>query len=419
MKNLLPLEKIAATVCVFGLISPFAAASNWISPSTSGGDYHVDANWSDGIPNAAGAIADIMLDTTGTKTISLKNINTTVGELSLGDINETSIVTLRNAGTTAVSNVILTFDNLDANAQLTVRARAASVSSAGTIFLGSGNSAVNRTALDVHLASNLDIQSVGTGGGLAQFHVRLAAADAGHYTLNLTANSTSTGAVIFQGGHPDGAANAGYITDGAGTISVQQSSAYSDLHLNGDNSYTGGTRVSAGKLFVNNTGPIKTEADVLYSGTGGGDVILEAGTLLGGFGNVGASVITEGDATLQVGYGADAGFTIGDGITLGGDLDIIYGDLVGLLDLGGILDLNGYRITFNLDGYAGDEMELIAFSDLAGGDIDSFDISGLEGFTLEITDTGIGLVAVPEPATYAAITALAMLGYVVARRRKG
>ncbi len=108
----------------------------------------------------------------------------------------------------------------------------------------------------------------------------------GSSSLNVGANDLSTtfdGVISDMGGIKDGTGGS-LIKSGAG-----------DLTLTNDNTYTGGTTVSSGTLFVNNpTG----------SGTGSGPVAVNAGT----FGGNGASA---GSVTIGVGNGAGATLAAG------------------------------------------------------------------------------------------------------------
>jgi autotransporter-associated beta strand protein len=83
--------------------------------------------------------------------------------------------------------------------------------------------------------------------------------------------------------------------------------------LSGPNSYTGGTTVNAGSLFVNNTSG---------SGTGTGNVMVNTGATLGGSGSIGGGVIGNGAVTVN------SGATLAPGATGNGSTGILRtGDL--------------------------------------------------------------------------------------------
>jgi fibronectin-binding autotransporter adhesin len=93
-----------------------AIASNWITNAS--GDYHTAGNWSAGVPNAAGAIADFStLDFSGDIRVTM-DAPVTVGQLDFGDTNNpgsptswelfstnASALTLDNSGVAPVINV--------------------------------------------------------------------------------------------------------------------------------------------------------------------------------------------------------------------------------------------------------------------------------------------------------------------------
>ncbi|MGI9430552.1 MAG: hypothetical protein ACR2NM_17965, partial [Bythopirellula sp.] len=82
-------------------------ASDWIL--SGDGNYSTSGNWSAGVPNAVGAIADFSTVDISTDVLVDINANVTLGNLVFGDTN------LGSAGTWAISDdddtpAVMTFD---------------------------------------------------------------------------------------------------------------------------------------------------------------------------------------------------------------------------------------------------------------------------------------------------------------------
>ena len=161
-----------------------------------------------------------------------------------------------------------------------------SLGSNGTIKLGSSVSGSNNVLSYVGAGENTDkvINLAGTvgnvridqaGSGLIKFTSDLSVTGVGAKTFGLN-GSSSTGTGEFAGKIVDSSSGATALAKGgSGTWTVS-----------GNNSYTGGTSVNAGKLLVNNTAG---------SGTGTGSVTVAASALLGGNGTIsGATTIGAG-----------------------------------------------------------------------------------------------------------------------------
>ena len=248
-------------------------------------------------------------------------------------------------------------------------------------------------------------------GGRVTFRVGASAPDdiANNIIINNGASAT------FNGSFYNGIKLSGLIS-GEGSVvfvnnSTEESVNANAFSLTGANTYRGGTRLEAGSLFVDN---------IEGSGTGSGNVTIADGTLLGGSGSIDGTVISTGAATLQVGHDGKTGFSVG-GLSLGGDLTVTYADFSGLLTILGELNLNGHNVIFDLSGYEGGEMELIAFSSLSGGDAGNFSVTGLSGsgYGVQVGLNGVSLAPIPEPATYGAIlTAMLASAVILIRRRR-
>ena len=248
-----------------------------------------------------------------------------------------------------------------------------------------------------------DVVFEGLGG---QVIFRVAASSPDEISNNIIINEGAT--ATFNGNYYNGTKLSGVIS-GEGSLAITTNAsgnATNAIILDAANTYAGGTHVEVGSLLVNN---------VEGSGTGSGDVRVAAGTLLGGSGSIAGKVLTEGVATLQVGFEDKAGFSIG-GLTLGGDLTISYGDAVGLLDIVGQLDMGGHNITFDMTGYSGEELTLISFASLSNGDISNFSLTGSDEYRIALGTNGVMLTAIPEPGAYAALMAAGALLFLFRRK---
>ena len=186
------------------------------------------------------------------------------------------------------------------------------------------------------------------------------------------------------------------------------------IFTNGGNNYsakgmTYGTIVEEGTLLFNNTSG---------SGAGETDVLVEAGAGSGGSGAISGSMLLRDGASLLVGYESVGGFSIGGNLTLEGDLTVAYGS-IGTLAVGGVLDLGGNTLTFDLSGYSGESFNLVTWEEIVGDATTDVVVTGLNDslYSLNYGTNGIE-VAIPEPATYAALMALAALAFIACRRRR-
>ena len=238
-----------------------------------------------------------------------------------------------------------------------------SLGSNGTIKLGSSVSGSNNVLSYVGAGENTDkvINLAGTvgnvridqaGSGLIKFTSDLSVTGVGAKTFGLNGSSL-TGTGEFAGKIVDSSSGAiALAKGGSGTWTVS-----------GNNSYSGGTSVNAGKLLVNNTAG---------SGTGTGSVTVAASALLGGNGTISGvttigagaflspgnspGVLTFADnlilaststTTMEI-SGTDRG-TSYDGITMsgssaksltfGGTLNLVFGTAVSDTVTAGVYDL--------------------------------------------------------------------------------
>ena len=189
--------------------------------------------------------------------------------------------------------------------------------------------------------------------------------------------------------------------------------------LTGDNSgFTGATTVSAGTLR--------------NDGTLGGAVTAESGGILGGVGTF-TGLVTIGDGGILAPGDSPGTITFDAGLMLddGAVLNLQLGDFSDLIRVsGGELATNGI-VTLNLfdaGGFAAGTYDLIdGTSATSVGNFDFTDFqfgSTIAGYTYTLGFTGNVLQltatasAVPEPATYAALTGALALGLAAFRRRR-
>jgi autotransporter-associated beta strand protein len=226
---------------------------------------------------------------------------------------------------------------------------------------------------------------LGTGGG----------------TANIAGALTISGAVT---------GSTSFTKSGAGTLTLS----------NGANSYSGGTIISAGTL--NLTGS-------LTSATNG--VTVGSGATLAGTGSIaGPTTLSSGGfvapASGSIGTLSLASFTFNGGGTL--NLGLGSGSSSDTLAITGAFTKGSagtYTIDFGNTGTAGNTYTLATFGSgnttfASGNDFTFANLaSGVAGtFSLSSTALTFSTTAIPEPATYAALAGLGILGMAVYRRRR-
>jgi len=302
-----PLSVTAVVTTVFALHSEVKAQSTW-NTNTSG-NWGTAANWTGGVPNAAGATANATFNVTATRTITLDGVNgthRTIGTLTIGDLTTRSnaFVISSAAGTTNS----LIFDSG-----------------------GAGNAALTTTTLSVSdtinapiiLNSSLDINNASTEGTTARTLTLNGAITSGNASAKVI---TVTGASAFAN-----VRIAGNIIEGAGPTSLVKNGTNILTLAGAANSYTGGISLTQGSLFLNSATAAGTGALTITGGTLGSTVATalssnNAQNWNGNFNfggttdlNLGTGAVTM-SASRQIGLTGTTTAGVGPMITVGGDI---------------------------------------------------------------------------------------------------
>lgn len=215
----------------------------------------INASVGMGITNATGTVARTVLES-GT-------INNIAGVA--GEINNVGIIRKTTAGTVTVTGVAINTTGAISLEQGVLSTDSDVLGTVGTLTFGTSSTAGT-------------LQYRGAAGAIAR-PVSLVAGGGGG-----TIDVTQASGLVTLSGQVSG--DGPFAKAGSGTLS-----------LTADNSYTGTTTVTGGRLLVNN--PTLTA-----SGTGTGPVIVAAGATLGGSGSVGGTLSITG--TLAPGNSAGA-----------------------------------------------------------------------------------------------------------------
>ncbi len=213
------------------------------------------------------------------------------------------------------------------------------------------------------------------------------------------------------------------------------------LTLASANTYTGGTTVSAGSVFVNN---------LTGSGTGTGSLSVSSGALIGGSGRISGSTTLFGqlapgaiaDSVAVLAFDNAVTLKAGSSVTIDINGSSTRGTDFDGLDFNGSLTIEGGSLTFNIGAAIADDTVLAIFDGAAltanftsvsatgtGGYNGSFTLNGgstaytaifgEQLLTLDLANGTLGFSAsaVPEPSAYAALFGALSLALATRRRR--
>jgi len=157
------------------------------------------------------------------------------------------------------------------------------------------------------------------------------------------------------------------------------------LTLSGNNTYTGATTISGGTLALGAANRIADTSNLVMSG----------GTFAtGGFGETLGTLTLSATSFIDLGSGTSAlVFADSSGTTWGTSISLSFINFTAGVDT--------VRIGTNSSGLTGTQLALIT----------------INGSAASIDSSGFLAIAIPEPSTYAAIFAAAVLGFVAYRRR--
>lgn len=335
---------------------------------------------------------------------------------------------------------------------------ASSLGSNGTIKLGSSVAGTNNVLSYVgagettnkvisipNALGNVRIDQAGSG--LVKFTSNLSVGvGTGAHTFGLNGSST-TGTGEFAGGIIDS-------TTGATTLSKGGSGTWT---VSGNNTYTGGTNINAGKLLVNNASG---------SGTGTGSVTVAASAVLGGNGTIGGVTTISAGGFLSPGNspgvlsfsdnlilssnsttttimeingtvrgtsydGIDMLGSSSKSLTFGGTLSLVFGSTISDTVTAGVYDLfslgsvgqSGAFSSVSISGTALNVVTPISPTGLAFAGNDwtaSMTDAAAATWNLSFSSTtgDLTITAIPEPSSLALGFSAAALGYVALYRRR-
>ncbi len=303
--------------------NPLSAQTNGSWKDDVSGNWSSATAWVSGaIPGGSGSIVNLTNDITATRVITINSTSRTVGILNVGDQNGSDAFTVAASG-----GASLIFDNGGSASELNL----------------SGGS--NTISAPISLLSSLTIANAASG--------------AQTLSGNVSGGSAGTKTIVNSGSGDGGVTVSGVISNGTGTVAVTQNSATSSLTLLGNNTYTGNTTLSSGRLQVGSNTALGSGTLVINGGSLSSNnintrsvanaVVLGGDVTLGDIVNtgqltMGGSTTLTGNRTLTVAAGSHA-FWSGAIAEQGGSYGITKNG-EGILTLSGSNDL-GAGITLN------------------------------------------------------------------------
>ena len=372
----------AGLAIMFCAVSAYAADGTWTRTN-------VHTNWSDTSSWAGGVIADgigatasIQANIAAARTITIDTTSRTLGYLNIGDPTANYF-----AFTIAASGgASLIFDNGAGAAQINKTV----------------STAADRINAPMVLNSSLDIYN--SSAGDLQLYGAISAGTSGIKTISNLSTGTNTVGI---------GSGTTFVSDGNGTVAINQQSASSKMILATANTYSGTTTIGSGATLQvgtggNNgkvgTGSIFNDGTLLFNRTGAaqiddvmsgtGQLVLTNTVLLKLLQNNTYSGLTtiESGATLQLGQGSGAG-SLGSGdVVNNGKITVIRSNTIEInnaISGSGILEKSGTPGTLILSGVSTytNVTDLLSGSMVINGSLQSAMITAASGTTLMGTGT--------------------------------
>ncbi len=326
----------AACCLAVGLITDKASASTW-TDATSGGLWTTSGNWSGGVPNSTGAIADFStLNITADNVVHL-NGSETVGSLLFGDTTASNNWVLDNNGN---AGNVLTLGVSSGAPTITVNNQQVTITAAiggtqgltdagpGALVLAGANIYTGTTTIN---SGSTLAAFWSSGGAFGVFPSGASIVDNGALILTRNATDSQFMGIITGSGTTTISGDGGYLNLGNGGDGVARLSASGDLTLNiGLNLFKNAQTIGA----LSGNGTITSNSSI------GGAVALKignnghSGTFSGVIDNAGSETI----AVTKLGNGTQAftgantytgGTTISGGTLQLGDGTTSNGSIVG------------------------------------------------------------------------------------------
>jgi autotransporter-associated beta strand protein len=363
--------------------------------------------------------------TNGAGSIAVEKVNSGTWSLSSADNKFTGAITM--GVSTALTTSAGTLNYASAGGSNTITFNQSTVSPTLN-YTGSGNQTMSGAITASSLTSGtLTLGS--TGSGAVNYSNTASLGSAGSGNKNLTLTGASTGDNILAGRWQNN-------TGGAATLTKSGTGTW--ILTNTNNTYSGATNVSAGKLLVNGTTTasafaVANGATLGGTGTIGGTVSVSTGATL----SPGASIESLASGALTMASGSTFAYEVLDISATGADLLNVSGtltlsnvnlslDSASLLALAGaswtvgdkltLISYGGTPITSGFVGYAddtnytfGSNVWTFNYNDTSAGANFATDLTGSNRITLT------AFTVVPEPST-ALLTALGVLALLRRRR---
>lgn len=422
---------------------------------TDGGHVSRSGNVTVFVGLASGSTGSVLVDGAGSL---LENYSGYIGG------NGTGSLIVSDGGTFAYASQLVVGYGASGSGSITVTGPGSAMTAVGSTILnvgynGTGSLVVSDGGfLSVGITARLGVGSGSTGNATVASGGSIQVGNTGTGTLTVGSGSGSTATLNIGAAAADPASAAGFLNvgtvsrgSGDGTLQFNTTGTVSaPTYFTKDGSATGANISTSGALkLVNTAGYTVFNGALAHTGTttldggtaifngtvSGSAVTVNGGATLGGSGSFNQLVTFNDGSVLAPGNSAGTitfanGLTLNDGsaldFKLGTTSDLIVvagGTLTGSASTGGItlnifdaggLDLDTYML-FDFSGAGGvADFDLTRFT--FGNTVPGYD------YALQLDATSLSLVVtaspVPEPATYAALAGIAVLGFAALRRRR-